>query len=527
MKTLFSVLFIALLTCSFSKHLLRTQIKSEQSTNPIILSDKDSYIKYASVNLPDDWTIQTIRVKDGSEEIDPTMSVALFEGKNIPAESLPKDIVWTNVLAFFNNPNDIAILKKYLFLKYLEIFRLYKTVLGNKEKFGKCDNYPEFKLQGTIRTFDTGCIKIIYSSGVASEGKMTTINAGSHTFVSDIDLNLDFLPMTEQDKKISIYEKLKTLGSFINKAHTAFADNHNNSTNEAYSVLFYTKSFGYNELLDMLDKLKKFNPNYKKFKAGNRLSVLMLIFNDAADEMKKVNPEDAKAFNEKLADKKLKNLLKKAVMCGNIIAPDSPSKDNIYTMRSEDDAYRNSMYGYHVELAGNSKSELEALCNMIAANFQAIEGYVPVGAMIDVFLLQGIVNYDAEFKAFFDNMDPDFLEDAILMNFAYLAEHFYEHNDDRFEAIRRFSKYGSRMYRVLSRFPQGEQRACWQSVFDKALGAGAPALSKPVYNIGETKDLAKAITAKANDSASGDAYIWMREFIKSGYKCVMQYDLEL
>jgi hypothetical protein len=132
---------------------------------------------------------------------------------------------------------------------------------------------------------------------------MTSINAGSHTFVSDTDLNLDFLPMTEQNK--SIYEKLKTPASFINKVHAELANNLNSSTNEAYSVLFYTKRFGYNELMGMLDKLKKFDPNYKCFNADNRLSVLMLIFNDATDEIKKVNLEDTKAFNEKLAGEEL------------------------------------------------------------------------------------------------------------------------------------------------------------------------------------------------------------------------------
>jgi hypothetical protein len=87
-------------------------------------------------------------------------------------------------------------------------------------------------------------------------------------------------------------------------------------------------------------------------------------------------------------------------------------------MRSENDAYKNSIYGYDVQLASDSSSELKALCNTIA-KLQAIEGYVPAGAMIDVFLLQGIFNYYAEFKAFFDHMDTNFLEEAILMNFAY------------------------------------------------------------------------------------------------------------
>jgi hypothetical protein len=518
MKTLLSVLFFVLLTCSNAKHLLKMNLRATP------LTDKASYEAYAQANLIDQ--IPVVKNAKGADELDPNTNVSIFEGKSIPDEKAPREIQWEHVLQNFST-TDIPTLRKFQFLRYLEVFNALRGVLSDKTKFQKCANYPEWKLEGNIREFNTGCVKVIHNAdgNVFSEGKITVINAGSHTLVSDVDYNMDFVPMTSTGK-VTIYDKLRTLGTIINRVNKDFGRTHINSLNDSYNANYYSKSFGYAELLQILKKISTDNYNYRKFKSGNRLAVLMLIFNDAVKLMKQHN--QAINVEESTARIRITEMMRDAYICGNIIAPDTPSEDSIFAIRNDDEAYRNAQMGLHILKAGESKSDLEVLCNMVSANFNALEGYVPVGAMIDIFLLQGIVPNEAEFKEFYDKIDPDFIEDAILMNFAYAVEHFYKHHEEPFEAIRRFSKYTSRMYRVLKKFPENDQKKCWQGAFDKlALADNNAALKKTVYDLAAVKEVAAALTKKANELGDAQAFKWVESFYKDGFACVNKYDLQL
>jgi hypothetical protein len=490
------LIVLQLVNFSFISSLRTLRVETSRKTNKsngVSLTTQDAMRSYVA-SIPD--------VPISANDVNTEANISTI-GESITENNVPQNLDWIQVKHHFGS--DAATMKKFLMLRYKDLkFMIFKVFAS--EHFKKCDGQNSFaELTGTLKRFSSGCVKVTTKDNAQIEGHYEMMAGGSPTFTSDIDLSVNFVPRPNQEC-LSVYSTLAGISTFIHNYNTIFRTLHLNTSGEAYDVNLYSMDFGNPGFAPILEELKTNRNEYTKFLTGNRLSVLMLIYNDSLEMARRHDTSYAEKTDE------IRNKLRQMRTSG--CGDDFISESDLFQIRSTDQNVRNTKMIQHIDNSCSLKTDnLKSLCNLLGANFQALEAYVPVGSIIDIMELQGTSTSSVSFG-------QNYRIDNVLMNFAYAIEHYYEKFNEYSSAPAKFSKYTSRVYRAIQSLTETTHKDCWKNLYTALLGADNAKLSKTNYDLRAVKELDAEIKSKVSGE---DKKSLISTFIKGGYNCVWTY----
>jgi hypothetical protein len=487
--------------------------------------------KFASEKIVKSATIPT---RDGKDEINSDVDIDKIKiddiiGLKSSRNVLPKFLDWNDTKNFFL-VKDKEIMKKYLLFRLIDLKYMFLEILKDSNIFKNCDNKPAFvpNLKGNLKFFRTeGCIKFPIKVGAVEtfiEGSFHFSMGGSETFSSDIDLNVDFRAFETKNSGL-IYKRLKAVASFIQLYNSKFYEYHNTSSAKAFDVNLYSLNFAYKSFISRINNLKKEHPtDYNKFLAANRLSVLILLFKDSFEIAEKKDSRNISLPAN--VDEILSQMKTLASSCGDTLI-----EGNKFIKRPSDDMVRNQKMverlnsAADIGLTSNDSNTFASVCNVLTANFYALESYIPIGSLVDIMILQGLLDTvnNLKVKEFWDDVDNNFIVDTVFMNFAYGVEHYYEFITDKTNADKKFAKYMARAFGALSNLKnEQEHKQCWLKNFTDNFDKNI--VIYKTFDIKEFRDLSAKILIKLETDKTRET---TKKFIREGYKCVLKHGLSL
>jgi hypothetical protein len=480
--------------------------------------------------------------------IESDISNAEFEDQKF---EFRKNLDWPKIKKNFIGKNN-DIMKKFLLLRFVD---LKKTLLEalSISPFSFCDqdNIPEFT--GTLQKFEISCIK--YETEdlgkiLKSHGKVVFSSAGSTTFTSDIDLNVEFIQhFSDHNHSNSWLLPFRIVGDIIKNYNTIFMEKHGVSSARAFDVNLYSLNFGDKKLLKNIYGLKGYDRyQYKRFLNANRLLALMILFNDAYElamckqnEIEEILNIDFEKIREKLIDIYKGSVLKNKDLeaadlksCGDNIFPHAYE---IFFKREHNPSVRNEKMVEHLKINSwvthigfNNK----IICNILAANYYALEAYIPIGSIVDIMTLQKLIK-PQDLKDMSGLVDNDFQLDALIMNFSYGVEHYYEYFGES-DSFKKFSKYMGRVLRLSKMLKNLDHKECWKKGFENLLGdtdLGKFWSGKDQKNLDKNqvalaiKTILEKINPEEGANNTNKKQKEITQFFKSGYDCIIKHGLEV
>lgn len=443
-----------------------------------------------------------------TEIISGSTNVENFVDVSIPEtldESL-KNIDWIEIKKLYANDSNAETMRKFLRVRFLTMIKVLKLSLEN-EKYFPCTELKDYNnFKGTAELFVSKCVKVRQSDNLYSEGFFKFSMGGSVTLTSDIDLSVDFNMLTP-----NYYNSLKNVSSFISRFNKIFKENYNTSPGNAFDLNLYSSNFANEEIIEIIANMSENNKDFfSYFINTNRLSSLMILYNDAF----KVFKEYTKSKLEINSDSFLLDIYKKTFIksgeniegsCGlGLLKSDSnlsvihtkgfleKLQSNLKNVRETDDIKRLSSMEHFIREAGLTESQhgrpikkrnLYVLCSLLTANFYAPEAYIPFSSIFEMLTLQGVLEVEklkTENQKFVIEMTDEMWLDSFFMNFAYAVEHSFHHSYQS----DKFSKYVSRIYRIVNKLPHSNQsinelKKCVLSSFENNIKFEVKQASKP------------------------------------------------
>jgi len=238
------------------------------------------------------------------------------------------------------------------------------------------------------------------------------------------------------------------------------------STLEALDINLYCSDFGNIKLSSTIANLS--DQQYKVFLVMNRLSVILLAYGDSWKRLLE-DDEDANQYGGDMIQPSIMQLVENTSITVDVKfkttyanyflqLANGKMKANFADPRSTTpDHDRNDAMQYHTLLAAKvgENALLAALSHVLVSNYFALEAYVPVGAILDIFRLQG-ANVGIP-------MTQNYYIDSLLMNFAYAIDHYYHflHGADAPTANKYYAKYVARIFEVTPKITVKEFGECW------------------------------------------------------------------
>jgi len=276
-----------------------------------------------------------------------------------------------------------------------------------------------------------------------------------------------------------------------------------------YDVNLYSAHMGYPTFIfDMGNKIK-LQPIGGQFKAQNRLAQI-LLFNNAFHAFNEVNHSNLGWG----AGYSIANLVKATGTCGTVLFDNN--RVNVNQLRSDNVNTRNTAMSKQLLAFGNKWPDLSSYCSLIAANYEAPEGYVSYGAVWDMITLQPVLDMSTlnniEKNAVL-NLDDYELWDAVLMNFSYGIEHTYEGGN--YDS----SKFGKYMARTRRLALMVKDKDCFKTAF-QPLDQAYPYDKDNITNAARDKALKAVGDLRKSYAKASDAVA--KTFIEAGVKCVRE-----
>lgn len=460
-----------------------------------------------------------------------------------PVSNLPRlshyaeHLDWKKVKQNWNEGDKLN-MRKFLHLRMIDLKYMINYVLNSHpDVFRYCAGKNSFaEITGTFGSFLSDCVRVKVSDvgpeDVAfKSGKFEFRSGGSQSTSSDIDASIDFLP--ENNVVLNAFGKLKAVVTFIELYHLDFIQIHKSNSLAVYDVNLYSGDFKYEELTAEIIRMKNTQiEDFRIFKAVNRLSVMLLIYNDSLNMFHKKNIQ-TRIQREAT---KLQTLYQQSQSsnkdCGIfLLTTHTGAQKPLDAVRELDNDSRNRSMVHYIKQASNhtpEQSPLRNLCQLIAANYFALEAYVPFTSIYDMLTLQPIMpinTFAQQNKDFVLNLDEDGKIDALLMNFAYAVEHHYEISGR--SAIEKFAKYIARMYRLVRMMTNANHKRCWEQAFNKLNLGNLDGVNNNITN--QNRDIAyeqvNQLKGKIIQKLLGEQTkdVIITTFVVDGYQCVNQF----
>lgn len=446
---------------------------------------------------------------------------------------------WFSVKSFFANDEKIQTMLKFLHLRMIDTLSTVNSVFTSfattYEKPKENSNHPcrSAIFEGKYSDFKTPCIIVKISPTVKIQGRFRFKSGGSQTITSDIDFSVDFI---EGGDSLTIFQRLQANAVFIRHFNKKFLDVHGASPLKVYDVNLYSLDFGSLDIINFLVQLKKDAPKWKNFASANRLSQLLILYNDARLQFEQKTSSQVQVPSNEINAIKADSIPSNEY-CGQYLfsKEDGTAAFAVTDPRSSDDTIRNNAMIAHIQNAGPENENVRRrLCHTLAANYFALEAYVSYGSVIDMLKLQNILKSEdltGDIKTFVNNLDQDARIDAILMNFAYAVEHYYEaFAHDKEDAQKKFSKYASRLLRNTQKLTNAQHKNCWKDAFttgDQKLFDAAEPLVTSASSLDDVKKLILKAREKISSAPELSTFAISKNFVSKGYVCVKDYALRL
>ncbi len=273
-------------------------------------------------------------------------------------------------------------------------------------------------------------------------------------------------------------------------------------------------NFGYPEITRLLIELKPASDKkFRRLMAGNRMAILMILFNEGYPLYTKATNNTINMDNVYSAIEKLQQ---DSEQCGQMLLVFD--KDIKHARSNEYETRVERMAQYLDKLGEFNNKPLLSLCSLLAANYNAPEGYVPIGAVIDYMMYQENIDLsDPVFIKYKRMIDDNFNIDNVVQNFFNSVVNYYSEDDDEGK-LRKFSKYVSRMFRAVYQIKDNAHRDCWMEMYSDLLDDKS-ILNLAEYNLPQIKELSKMIDEIDQTSAN--------KFFEKGFKCIQKYTFSL
>lgn len=418
---------------------------------------------------------------------------------NIPDTRLIK-FDWFKILKLYkedNNSFDMKIISAIRISNYKKmILSSLKILIKNKNSIKNSDidsTSKECLLKGNISSATSCSFNIINTNNQKEyTGKLILTVGGSQNLTSDIDVKVDFIQEitneindNKTNKELSPMDKLYIVGNFIKIFNEIFLDTYGQTSAENFDINLYPTDFTDFKIAKTI--YKKFDIEKKLiFDKANRLSVLLLIYQDSLKKLKEAESvfdckdqkksypkcvsfiyESQKKLPDKAPDIRLRRLFNQSSECSSVLFTETfdiiNGKRENYSFKK-----RNELVAYNIlEASKSPKIDIKLLCHLLASNYWVLEGYVPYGSIFQMLhlydLLSNIEENDKKFHHNYENPQyPSFINntvDSLLMNFAYLVEHSFTKDKVDYE---KFGKYFSRLYlAVLKLFYYNKKNECY------------------------------------------------------------------
>lgn len=520
------VLFFLIFTTSLSINLNRKVSRSHSKD-----AESDAMKNYidslAILEIP--GYISTKKEVDGNT---PITSIA----NNLQPNQL-RALDWVKVKKHFSDTDlGITYMTRFLHLRMKDVLMMTSHVFALRG-FSTTGQVPTSQLyEGAYSYFSTPTVRVNIGN-TELVGKYWYRSGGSQSLTSDIDFSVDF--KGGSSNSYTIYQRLVAMARFIGYYNVEFEALHAGATSlKTYDVNLYSADFGNKDLLVEVTKLKTDAVRWGNFVAANRYSQLHIIYYDALEKFHEkistVVVADVRG-NDVLG--KLADVLRKSQPSHNT-KPLSGEKCGEYLFQLEtgvlgansargtvSDPLRNKAMVFHVEKAGQSgqmgtasSNIADALCHVLAANFQALEAYVSVGSIVDMLTIQGTLTENNE-------LDDNGRIDSALMNFGYAVEHYYEAvGVDNLGAIKKISKYLARLYQASQKLSatHSTHKQCWA----QALSELSPVSTQNLKDMIADFNTKFTTIFNANDNEKRNFQTSYSMF-KKGYGCVLQHAFNL
>lgn len=449
---------------------------------------------------------------------------------------------WITAKSLFAKEEKIQTMLKFLHLRMIDTLSTVNSVFtsftSTYEKPKENSNHPcrSAIFEGKYSDFNTPCIIVKISPTVKIQGRFKFKSGGSQTITSDIDFSVDFI---EGGQDLTIFQRLQANAVFIRQFNKKFLEVHGASPLKVYDVNLYSLDFGSPDIISFLVQLKSDAPKWKNFASANRLSQLLILYNDARNVYQHKTGMTVQVPSTEINTIKTDSIPSNE-FCGQylLLKADGITTLAVTDPRSSDDTERNNAMIAHIQNAGTSNENVRRrLCHTLAANYFALEAYVSYGSVIDMLSLQNILKPDelpSGSKTFVQNLDQDARIDAILMNFAYAVEHYYEafapapHDNE--DAQKKFAKYASRLLRNTQKLTNNQHKNCWKEAFTTGDHKIFDA-TEPLVTTANTLDDVKKLIVKVREKISSEdevgSFAISKNFVSQGYNCVKTYGLQL
>jgi hypothetical protein len=440
-------------------------------------------------------------------------------GKFLPNKNmLPVGIIWTEVLAFIKVTKDPEIPRKVLGMRYMSLFTFFDLIFTSV-KYEKVLVGKSAILSGNYNQFKFCNFQILGKSDVC----FSFLSFGSGTYTSDIDISVD---VNNGAQDLPILTRLRYVSDLIAYFNSQAVTIFGQTTLEAFDINLYF-DFGADGIPNLINTLE--TNDFDAFAIFNRLSVAMLIYADSI----LLHTRSIVAIDQQ-ARMVLKDLIDACRAPTWYLLEDAGGKalrksekrlDPYLKPRSSDFQKRNELTTYHITQGTVAGGEnLTKLCHLTAANYFALEAYVPAGSIFYIKLFQtgGPINYVDENAATTSNPNvvkiyKNFVTDYLLMNFAYTVEYFYHYGNSKQNLVtgaKKFWKYAARVVQAVPLLAVNKLKQCWIDEFEASFfGKGQ---FPPINNNDDVKNLANKWTPVGEQKPEV-----IQAFISSVYlKCV-------
>jgi hypothetical protein len=254
---------------------------------------------------------------------------------------------------------------------------------------------------------------------------------------------------------------------------------------------------------------KKFN----RLMAGNRMAILMMLFNEAYPLYNKATDNTINIENAYSAIEKLQQ---DSEQCGQMLLV---FDKDIKQARSNEYETRVDRMAQYLDKAGEfANKPLLSLCSVLASNYNAPEGFVPIAAVLDYMMFQENIDLsDPTFIKYNKMIDDNFNTDNVIQSFFNAVVNYYSEEDDEGK-LRKFSKYVSRMFRSVYQIKENSHRDCWMGMYSQLL-EDQSILNLAEYKLPQIQKL--AIMIDKIDSTAAN------KFFENGFKCVQKFTFNL
>jgi len=331
------------------------------------------------------------------------------------------------------------------------------------------------------------------------EGIFEFLAFGSQTLTSDIDITVKFL-----SSRAGYEKSLQAAAQFIEIANFLAQACYGKSLLEAFDINFYT-DFYEDEKVEKL--MTQFDETDLKIIHGvdhyTQLLLIESILSDPHTTAKNVKALDIPKGSVQNIQQKIQNI--KAELQTFFIAKippkvpvnnGSPNKKSSLTLEKvpieltgcqqlfngllASDRYeetkkeRNSEMVLAVKTALNEIGTVGFFVCAISANYYAYEAYISMGSILDIMDMQK--TGDAKLRRSSPTLykifkkEPNFVIDALLMNFGYGIEHILKHHSDKpfvLNDVSKFVKYVVRVRYDLRNIKEGNAEfvSCWVKTY--------------------------------------------------------------